>query len=120
MKDGRFEVGDSVVANENAIRRYSITTPPWKGKVVSVKSNYDIKDSEIGDTIEVAGPGGRWWVNHTCFDLAGKSVTIEGVSLPDCCGVCFAYNSDGCAFINLDKSMNIWKARAKNCPMKEE
>lgn len=120
MKNGRFEVGDRVVANAHASGRYSITTAGWKGKVISVKLNYDIKDSDISDTIEVKGPGGSWWVNHTCFDFVEKSVTIKGVSLPDCCGICFAYNRDGCAFINLDKSTNIWSERAKNCPMREE
>lgn len=118
MKDGRFEVGDKVIGNEKTVGKYSITVFGWVGKVVSVKSDYAL-DSDEKETIEVSGPGGSWWVNHKCFDLY-KGVTIRGIDIPECCGVCFAYDECGCKFVNIDKQTDIWKARAKNCPMKEE
>lgn len=118
MKNGRFEVGDTVVANDKASSKYCITVSGWIGKVTDVISDdYDIENDH--DTIRVSGPGGDWWVNHKYFDLRKNCITIDGVSLPECCGICFAYNNYGCAFVNLDKSTDIWKERAKNCPMKE-
>ena len=121
MKDGRFEIGDAVVANSLADRRYSITKNGWKGRVSDIHKNYDL-DTE-SDTICVDGSRGPFWVNHKCFDLIKtknqKAVIIQNVSMPECCGECFAFGTTGCIFVNVDAdTTNIWKERASNCPMK--
>lgn len=119
MKDGRFEVGDFVIGNSRADGRYSITRNGWKGKVVNInKSNYDIKD--CGNTIKVSGKGGSWDVCHQCFDLyvPSKSIIIKNVTVPTCCGECFAYDESGCKFCKVDTTkFNEWSDRAPNCPI---
>ena len=125
MKNGRFEVGDTVIGNSKANDRYSITKCGWKGRVISTTDDYDLKS--YGDTIEVQELDRdiTFRVNHHCFDLLDPDsqkrsecgVFISNVALPECCAVCFAYNECGCSFISLDKSVDIWKSRASNCPI---
>lgn len=123
MQNGRFEVGDKVIANKAANDRYSITRDGWTGVVTDVVRNYDL-DTTYGDTICVDGYHGPFWVNHKYFDLVGtekatKAVIIENVSMPSCCGECLAFGTTGCIFVNVDTdATNIWKERASNCPMK--
>lgn len=125
MKNGRFEVGDRVIGNKLASEHYGITQQGWKGIVIEILrpdyplgTNFDtIKVKDINSTSE-------YDVNHKCFDLykrekKDKGVFIKGVSLPHCCGECFAFDSCGCKFINVDNPSNVWKNRASNCPMKE-
>lgn len=122
MKNGRFEIGDKVVANSLADHRYSITRCGWKGVVIKVKENYDLDTNS--DTIVVKDGGNDFWVNHKCFDFVGtenskKAVIIQNVSMPSCCGECLAFGATGCIFVNVDTATpNIWKERASNCPMK--
>ena len=119
MKDGRFEIGDVVIGNSGANHRYSITRENWVGTVVRVKDAYDL-DSIERDTIWVKGPGSPeegFNVNHKDFDLYTGGVRIKDVQMPDCCGECFAYDAQGCKFVNIDKATKIWKSRASNCPM---
>lgn len=46
-------------------------------------------------------------------------IFIKGVSLPECCGECFAYDEFGCKFIdNVDKLHHkVWESRAEKCPL---
>lgn len=124
MKNGRFEVGDKVVANPLADSKYAITRNGWKGVVIAIKENYDLQ-SLLKEDICVKDGGNEFWVNHKHFDLykqereKDKGIFIKGVSLPHCCGECVAFDSCGCKFINIDNSFNVWKNRAPNCPMKE-
>lgn len=50
-----------------------------------------------------------------------EGVFIKGVSVPECCGECFAYDECGCKFINnVDKLHHkVWESRAKDCPLQE-
>lgn len=81
MKNGRFEVGDIVVANKKSDDRYAITNHrhQFVGKVVHVVDNYDLSDDD--DTIEIVPvnsrvhPGGDFWVNHRYFDLQSAGTT---------------------------------------------
>lgn len=122
MKNGRFEVGDKVIGKAAANQRYSITREGWTGVVTDVIRNYDL--DTYNDTICVDGSCGPFWVNHKYFDLVGtekpeKSVIIQNVSMPSCCGECLAFGTTGCIFVNVDTdATNIWKERASNCPMK--
>lgn len=126
MKNGRFEVGDKVIANKAANDCYSITRDGWTGVVTDVIRHYDLDSS--GDTIYVDGIGrsraGSFWVNHKYFDLVGtekskKAVIIEDIAMPSCCGECLAFGTTGCIFVKVDTdATNIWKERASNCPMK--
>lgn len=123
MKDGRFEIGDKVVANSRADKRYSITKNGWTGVVADIKENYDL-DTDYTDDIFVKNRSHEFWVNHKYFDLVGtetsqKSVIIQNVSMPDCCGECLAFGTTGCIFVNVDTdTTDIWKERASNCPMR--
>ena len=129
MKNGRFEVGDKVIGKAAANQRYSITREGWTGVVTDVIRNYDL-DATYCDTICVDGARGPFWVNHKYFALDGtekhtepenpkKTVIIENVSMPSCCGECLAFGTTGCIFVNVDTdTTNIWKERASNCPMK--
>lgn len=123
MKNGRFEIGDEVVANPRADKRYSITKCGWNGVVADIKiKNYDLDTDS--DTILVKNGGSEFWVNHKYFDLVGtenpkKAVIIQNVSMPSCCGECLAFGTTGCIFVNVDTdTVDIWKERASNCPMK--
>lgn len=80
MKNGRFEVGDIVVANKKSDDRYSITNHrnQFVGKVVGVAGDYSLSSDE--DTIEIVPVnacvrGGEFWVNHHYFDLRGSRTT---------------------------------------------
>lgn len=122
MKNGRFEIGDTVVANSRADNRYSITRNGWTGVVINIKENYNL--DTLKDTILVKDAGNEFWVNHKYFDLVGtensqKAVIIQNVSMPSCCGECLAFGTTGCIFVNVGTdTTNIWKERASNCPMK--
>lgn len=122
MKNGRFEIGDKVIANKAADTRYSITRDGWTGVVSDVIRHYDLDANS--DTICVDGSCGPFWVNHKYFDLVGtekseKAVIIQNVSMPSCCGECLAFGTTGCVFVNVDTdTTDIWKERASNCPMK--
>jgi hypothetical protein len=128
MKHRRFEVGDTVIGNKAANERYSITHEGWIGVVTEIINNYDL--DTYNDTICVFGDQGHFYVNHRYFDLvetkkhpepenSKKTVIIENVSLPSCCGECLAFGTTGCIFVNVDTDVtDIWKERASNCPMK--
>lgn len=123
MKDGRFEVGDIVIANSKADGRYFITKAGWKGTVVKVKKNYNLNDNNATIWVRACkGSEGRsdFDVNHKCFDLylSADAVIIKGVKMPTCCGECFAFDESGCKFCKVNTAeFNIWVDRASNCLM---
>ena len=125
--DGHFEVGDLVVANEHAGGRYSITKPGWEGEVTRIDKEYKTLSGDTDkEVIWVDGKGNSFRVSPYCFDLQdlsaskGKGVFIANVTLPMCCGECFAFDDNGCKFIHTDPSSEeVWKSRATNCPMRK-
>ena len=47
-----------------------------------------------------------------------EGVFIKDVKLPECCGECFAFDTEGCKFIKLDPSdKGVWEKRHADCPM---
>ena len=124
MRDGRFEVGDIVIANNLADNRYSVTKDGWKGTVIKVKDNYALSSTRDNTITVRACPGYKgnmdFEVNHKCFDLylPADAVIIKGVTMPTCCGECFALDESGCRFCKVNTAeFHIWTDRASNCPM---
>ena len=124
MKDGRFEVGDTVIGNDKASQHYGITVTGWKGKVTKINvENYALSSRE--STIEVqaleGSDKGKYDVCHKYFDLYNPTLylTIKGQKLPECCGECFAFDSSGCKFGVEPSAEQVWVCRASNCPMSE-
>ena len=61
----KFKVGDTVVGNEKATDRYSVTQTGWCGKVTKVNSDFFVAEGR-GSTGDIA----KFDLQYDCFDLA--------------------------------------------------
>lgn len=67
----KFKVGDAVIGNEKANRRYRLTKGGWKGVVVNVYDNYfDAEEFDNGDPIPFPE------LRYDCFDLVKNNQKI--------------------------------------------
>lgn len=84
----RFQVGDHVVGNAEAGRRYHITNTGWLGYVINVDSynkSILVALSPPDNPSKNFDPYGPYWVDACCFDHADKGEqTTEGYSCPEC------------------------------------
>lgn len=64
----KFNVGDLVVANENANSRYSVTREGWTGRIVEIDSN---------GMLAIQGEGYFWDLDPECFDLDEPEISKD-------------------------------------------
>lgn len=71
VEEHKFKVGDVVIGNEKANRRYRLTKEGWKGVVVDVYDNYfDAKEFCNGDPVPFSE------LRYDCFDLVKNDQKI--------------------------------------------
>lgn len=68
----KFKVGDLVVGNDLASKRYGITVKGWKGQVTEVYDNY-FKAKELINGVPV---GFAFTLKYECFDLVSEESEV--------------------------------------------